>query len=100
MYAQLVRSRTTHQKGTEIHRVVIDEVIPALHNEPGFAGALSLVNPVGGDAIMILLWHSDEQVQTPSGDNGTNLLAPLLRIACISGGDQETTSVWEVTVRV
>ena len=44
MYAQLVRSRTTDQKGAEVHRIVADELIPALHNQPGFAGALSLVN--------------------------------------------------------
>jgi hypothetical protein len=71
-----------------------------LHNEPGFAGALSLVNHRRGDALMILLWQTAEQAHRPSGDNGTNVLAPLLRIARISAGDHEPTSAWEVTVRV
>jgi hypothetical protein len=83
-----------------MHRIVADEVIPALHDEPGFAGALSLVNPRDGEAIMIVLWQSAEQAQRPLRDNGTSFLAPLLHIAGTSAGDQQQTSVWEVTVRV
>jgi hypothetical protein len=83
-----------------MHRLVADELIPALHDEPGFAGALSLVNPVDGEALMIVLWQSAEQAQRPLGDNGTNVLAPLLlRIAGASPGERQT-SIWEVTVRV
>jgi hypothetical protein len=80
VYAQLVRSRTT-QKRAEAHRIVGDELLLALHDQPGFGGALSLVNASGGEAITIVLWHSAEQAQRPLGVNGT-------------------TSLWEVTVRV
>ena len=82
MYAQLVRSGTTDQKCGEVNRIVADELIPALHNQPGFAGALSLVNACSGETIMIVLWHSAEQAQRPLG------------------GDHQSTSFWEVTVRV
>ena len=81
MYAQLVRSRTT-QKRVEAHRIVADELLLALHDRPGFAGALSLVNACSGETIMIVLWHSAEQAQRPLG------------------GDHQSTSFWEVTVRV
>jgi hypothetical protein len=87
-----------------MHRIVADELIPALHDEPGFAGALSLVNPRDGETIMIVLWQSAEQAQGPLGDNGTYVLAPLLlRIAGIADaapGKERRTSIWEVTVRV
>ena len=66
MYAQLVRSRTTDQTCAEVHRIVADELIPALHDQLGFAGALSLVNAPTGETIMIVLWHSAEQAQIPS----------------------------------
>src|SRR5439155_5826944 len=79
VYAQLVRSRSTDQKCAEVHRIVADELIPALHNQPGFAGALSLVNAPSGETIMIVLWHSAEQAQRALGANGTDVLAPLLR---------------------
>jgi hypothetical protein len=101
VYAQLVRSRTTNQKRADMHRIVADELIPALHDEPGFAGALSLVSPRDGETIMIVLWQSAEQAQRPLGDNGTSVLAPLLlRIVGAAPGKQERTSIWEVTVRV
>ena len=100
MYAQLVRSRTTDQTCAEVHRIVADELIPALHNQPGFAGALSLVNARTGETIMIVLWHSAEQAHRPLGANGTDVLAALLRVAGTSPGDHQSTSFWEVTVRV
>jgi hypothetical protein len=83
-----------------MHRVVTDELIPVLHHQPGFAGALNLVNPRTGEAILILLWQSAEQAQRPIGANGANLLAPLLNIAGVSPGDHRPMFVWELTVRV
>ena len=61
-----------------MHRIVANEVFPVLRDEPGFVGALNLVDADSGDAIMIVLWQSAETPQT-LGDDGT---------------------VWEVTVRV
>jgi hypothetical protein len=100
VYAQLVRSRTTDRKCAEVDRIVADELIPALRNQPGFAGALSLVNACTGETIMIVLWHSAEQAQRPLGADGTDVLAPLLPVAGTSPGDHQSTSFWEVTVRV
>lgn len=82
-----------------MHRIVSDELIPALRDEPGFAGALSLVDPDSGDAIMIVLWRTAEQAQKTLGDNGTASLAPLLPVAG-RASDDEPLSVWEVTLRV
>ena len=79
MYAQLVRTCTTEEKRREMHRVVADELIPALNDEPGFVGALNLVDPDSGDAMLIVLWQSAEQAQRLLGESGT---------------------VWEVTLRV
>ena len=87
MYAQLVRSGTTDPKSAEVNRIVAGEVIPALHDEPGFAGALSLVRARTGETILIVLWHSAAQAQGPPGANGV-------------AGHPWSTSFWEVTVRV
>ena len=83
MYAQLVRSRTTPQERAGVHPIVADELIPALQDQPGFAGALSLVNARTGDTIVIVLWHSAEQARRPLG-----------------AVEHQSTSFWEVTVRV
>jgi hypothetical protein len=39
-------------------RVVTDEMVRALEAEPGFAGALNLVDCTSGDAMMIILPRS------------------------------------------
>lgn len=83
MYAQLVRSRTT-QKRTDMHRIVSDELLPALRDEPGFAGALKLMNPRTAEGTMIVLSQSAEQARRTLSANG----------------DHQPTSVWEVTLRV
>ena len=100
MYAQLVRIRSTRERRVEMRRAVSDELIPALDDEPGFAGALNLVNHGTGEAILILLWQTAEQARTPLGANGTNFLAPLLGQPRVWMGDHRPMSVWEVTVRV
>ena len=100
MYAQLVRSRVTNEKRATAHGIVADELIPALRDEPDFAGALSLVNAGTGDTMMIVLWHSAGHARRPLGANGTKALAPVLRVAGFSPGDPGSTSLWEVTVRV
>lgn len=81
MYAQLVRSRTATHERDEMHRVVSGDVIPALRERRGFVGALSLVDPASDDAIMIVLWQSAEQARRAFAAH-------------------ESTSIWEVTVRV
>ena len=43
MYAQFVQGGTTPDKRREMDRIVTAELIPALHEEPGFGGALNLV---------------------------------------------------------
>jgi hypothetical protein len=83
-----------------MRRIVTDELFPALQDEPGFVGALNLVDPDTGDAMMIVLWRSPEQAQRPLGDNGTTFLARLLHVVGVRRGDHEPTSVWEVTLRV
>jgi hypothetical protein len=100
LYAQLVRTRASEQTRAEMHRIVSDELIPGLHDEPGFVGALNLVDPDTGDAMMIVVWQLAEQAQRPLGDNGTTVLARLLQVAGSAHGDHEPTAVWEVTVRI
>jgi hypothetical protein len=41
MYAQLGQGGTTPDKRPEMDRFVTAELIPALHDEPGFGGALN-----------------------------------------------------------
>src|SRR3954452_4512392 len=70
MYAQLIEGGTTPERRTEMDRIVTDQMVPALHAEPGFAGALNLVDRDSGDALMVVLWESEAHARRPLSEYG------------------------------
>jgi hypothetical protein len=100
MYAQLIEGGTTPERRTEMDRIVTDEMIPALHDEPGFAGALNLVDRASGNAMMVVLWESREQAARPLKDYGDGFLRALASVSHISTGTRKPISIWDVNARV
>ena len=100
MYAQLIEGGTTPDRRDAMDRIVTDELIPALETEPGFAGALNVVDRSSGDAMMIVLWHTEAQARRALGEYGAAFLKALAGIAAISTGTRRPISVWEVNARV
>jgi len=100
VYAQLVQGGTTSDRRPEMDRLVTDELIPALHEEDGFSGALNLVDRESGNAMMIVLWETADQAARPLNRYGDRFLRALASIAAISTGNRAPMSVWEVNARV
>ena len=100
MYAQLVQGGTTPEKRTEMDRIVNDDMVPALHEEPGFAGALNLVDRGSGNALMLILWETSDQACRPLNEYGEPFLKALASVAAISTGNRAPISIWEVNARV
>ena len=100
MYAQLVQGGTTPDKRTEMDRIVTEEMVPALHEEPGFAGALNLVDRETGNALMIILWETADQAERALNQYGQPFLKALANVAAITTGNRAPISVWEVNARV
>jgi len=80
-------------------RIVTDEMIPALHDEPGFAGALNIVDRDTGNAMMIILWDQEDEARRPLADYGAAFLKALANVAAITTGNRGPISVWEVNAR-
>jgi hypothetical protein len=99
MYAQLIQGGTTPERRPEMDRIVTDDLVPALHEEPGFAGALNLVDRETGNALMIVLWETEAQARRALGEYGGAFLRALAGIAAISTGNRRPLSVWEVNAR-
>src|SRR5262245_27089803 len=99
MHAQLIEGGTTPQRRGHMDRIVTDELLPALDAEPGFAGALNLVDRDSGDALMIILWEDEAQAHRPLSDYGSAFLKALANIAAISTGTRRPISVWDVNAR-
>ncbi len=100
MHAQLIQGGTTPALRPEMDRIVTDEMIPALHDEPGFAGALNIVDRDTGNAMMIILWDQEDEARRPLADYGAAFLKALANVAAISTGTRRPISVWEVNARV
>ena len=71
-------------------------MLPTLQAEPGFAGALNLVDRDSGNAIMIVLWDDEAQARRPLADYGGAFLNALAGVAAISTGTGRPISVWHV----
>src|ERR1700760_2388556 len=99
MYAQLIEGGTTPDRRTEMDRIVTDEMVPALHAEPGFAGALNLVDRDSGNALMIVLWDDEAQAKRPLAAYGGAFLKSLAGVMAISTGTRRPISYWEVNAR-
>jgi hypothetical protein len=74
-------------------------MVPALHDEPGFAGALNLVDRDSGDALMAILWESEAQARRPLAEYGGGFLRALASVAGISTGTRNPISIWAVNAR-
>ena len=96
MYAQVVQGGTTLAQRAEMDRIVIEDLIPALQQEPGFRDAMNLVDRDTGNGMMIILWETKEQAERPLPDYGAPFLKALAEIAAISTGNREPISIWEV----
>jgi hypothetical protein len=99
MYAQLIEGGTTPDRRHQMDRIVTDEMVPALHEEPGFAGALNLVDRESGDALMVILWETEGQARRALSEYGGAFLRSLANVAAISTGTRRPISVWQVNAR-
>lgn len=99
MYAQLIEGGTTPDRRHQMDRIVTDDLLPALAAEPGYAGALNVVDRESGDAMMLVLWETEAQARRALPDYGAAFLKALAAIAGISTGTRKPISVWEVNAR-
>src|SRR5919202_2893026 len=95
MYAQLIEGGTTPARRTDMDRIVTDEMVPALEAEPGFAGALNLVDRESGDAMMIILWETEAQARRALAQYGSAFLKAPAHLAAISPRTRRPISLWE-----
>jgi hypothetical protein len=99
MYAQVIEGGTTPDRRSEMDQIVTDQMIPALGDEPGFSGALNIVDRETGNAMMIVLWETEAQARRALPEYGARFLKALAAIADITTGTRKPIAVWEVNAR-
>jgi hypothetical protein len=99
MYAQLIEGGAAPEDRETMNEIVAHEMLPALLREPGFAGALNLVDPGSGNAMMILLWENEAQARRALPDYRAPFLKALANVISMSRGQRTPISVWQVNAR-
>jgi hypothetical protein len=98
MYAQLIHATTRPDMRPAVNELVSRRLIPALREEPGFAGTLNLIDSEGGDGLTIVLWETSEQAHRPLWEYSPRLRRALGEIAATLTQFRRLT-VWEVSTR-
>ena len=99
MYAQLVQGGAAPENRQRMDAIVHEQLLPALAEEPGYAGAYNLVDRETGNALMLMLWETREHAELPIAQRGVAFLRALASISEISSGQRAPISVWEVNAR-
>ena len=96
MYAQVIQGGAAPEQRQAMDAIVHEQMIPALGDEPGFTGALNLVDRDTGNAMMVVIWQEEEQARRPLPEYGRKFLQALASIAAISSGNRAPISIWDV----
>jgi hypothetical protein len=93
VYALVSRESVVPGGGGDLDAAVRDRLVPALRVQEGFCGALHLVSRRDGEALLVLLWETEEQARDAASHPEIVALGPA------RGGPGKPASVWEVTQR-
>ena len=88
MYAQVIETSLEPDGLEPFERLVRCELLPALRGEPGFAGAMSLVDRERALTLLVLLWETEADAAQPR--------AAVTELPYASAAEP---TVWEVNAR-
>jgi hypothetical protein len=88
MYAQVIETSIRPDRLELLERLVRCELMPALREEPGFSGAMSLVDRDRAATLLVLLWETQADAACPRAS-----------VTELPGVSLSPTAVWEVNVR-
>jgi quinol monooxygenase YgiN len=100
VHAQIIRSSAAREQRAEMNQIVIEQVIPALRDEPGCAGAMSFVDRQSGNSMLIVLWATVEDARRTTAWHTPRLREAFSRMAAVSTQKDEAVTIWEVDLRV
>jgi hypothetical protein len=77
----------------ELDAAIRDRLLPALRVQDGFCGALHLSNRGDAEAMLVILWETEEQALDGAS------LPEVVALGLAAGAPVKGASVWEVTQR-
>jgi hypothetical protein len=99
MYAQLIEMRLEPERFEVLERVVRNELVPALREQPGFCGALNLSGRERAETLLVLLWETEEDACLPLIERVASFATAFSTVSELLACGSCSVSVWEVDAR-
>jgi hypothetical protein len=99
MFVQLIGARVDRRRIGTLEQAVRSELMPALREEPGFCGAVSLTDRARAETLLLLFWETEEQARRPLAPGvapfalASQTVSELLATNCFQ------VTVWDVDAR-
>ena len=99
MFAQLIEAQVGRARLVLLEQVVRRELIPALREESGFCGAMSLSDRARGKTLLVLFWETEEQAGRPLAAGAVPFVNASSTVSELLGSDSYVVTIWDVDAR-
>jgi hypothetical protein len=99
MFAQLIEARLSRTRLRMLEQIVRGELMPALREEPGFCGALSLTDRSKAESLLVLLWETEEQASRPLTPGAPPFANSSTTVSALRASESCVVTIWEVDAR-
>jgi hypothetical protein len=99
MYAQLIRGSWVQGRLDELDAAIRAELLPALRDELGFSGALSLVETRTKCILLIVFWETEAEAARPAAACDERLADALRAVGSLGCPEADAPEIWEVRAR-
>src|SRR3954452_7695333 len=99
MHAQVIEIRLEPAQLEVVERLIRGELVPALREQSGFCGALHLTAQERSEALLVVLWETEDDANRPhafSTDGAEPVAASIIDLLALRAG---SVTLWEVDAR-
>jgi hypothetical protein len=99
MHAQVIETQVGPGRVDVLERLVRYELLPALREEAGFCGAVSLLDRDRSQTLVVLLWETEEEAARPLQPFSAPFLKAFATVTELLGADACSATTWEINAR-
>ena len=99
MHAQIIEISLEPAPLEAVERLIRQELVPALREQPGFCGALNLTERARSEALLVLLWETEEDAARPLASWIARVKSPSAAMTELLALRPSSVTTWEVDAR-
>ena len=99
MFAQLIGAHVDRERLATLEHAVRSELMPALREEPGFCGAVSLTDRARAETLLLLFWETEDQACRPLAQGVAPFASAPSTVSELQATHTCVVTVWDVDAR-